>query len=366
MCDYIFSSNKSRFTCYFDNNYGEWFVKELIGNYTLILIDDTDYIYINNTKIQSNETFYDHETFNKWFIIKLLRLGISTKFTNNSIQFISKKPITINNGSYYFKKLLNLKNKYYISSINNSGFHSIIINQYSINMWYLLSSCGNSTIISLEDRNYYVLIAMKILINYKENETFKINNNDYKNKLCSNIIEMNLVDENLKDVRLVNPLYITIHTNTNENNLSFSSHSVPHFTSHFRKTHNERYINNKFIDHIKQDEKIYLPKPKIYPNRKGRFIFPNTNEVSGGDLADLKQLFSIADAQGSVPSQKVNEEKEVLINEVDVKEVNEVDVNEVDVEKNVNEVGIEKEKENEKENFDENQMENQEIHLLDK
>jgi len=117
MCDYILTSNKSRITGIFDlnTNESEWYVKEIIGNYSVILIDETDYIYINNIKIQSNEIFYNRENFNNWFKNKLLRLGIVLEYNNHSYLFKSKKSIFINNYSYYFSKTLNLKNNNYIS-----------------------------------------------------------------------------------------------------------------------------------------------------------------------------------------------------------------------------------------------------------
>jgi hypothetical protein len=294
MCDYIFQGFGNKFLCRFTSFGNDFYVKEIIGYYNTLLIDIDEYILINGFKIKSRKKFFTSKDFYKWFKNKLLVLGIILEQEDNLLKFTSIRPFNISLGSYYFNKILNLNNS--LESIYTDNLYSIIIPQYRVNMWFLVSSIGTPTIISNEENEKYIFLLYKGLVDLKENEPFNISNTDTSTtKILNNIIEMNLVDENFYPIRLISKTYLLIKTRNTEE-LKLFNNELTHSVS--RTIRNQRLIKNKFQDHLnEEDEKIFLNRIPYHEERKGLMIFPHessfipmlneTNEIQTNETNTL-------------------------------------------------------------------------------
>jgi len=214
MTDYVFHSQDGyRFHCKV-STVGEWYVKELIGSYCVVLIDPTDTVFVNGIELHAPETYFSTDTFLRWFHDTLLRLGIVVRLDDiGRYTFKSTRPITIRPSYHYHRLFGDLR------SFTNDGMYHITSSR-TTPIWYLVSNSGCNCVISTTDRDYYCGISLKVIMNYKLNDLLNIRNTEYKSKAVSNVMDLTLMDENFVPVRNESDLCITIHIDPSANTTS--------------------------------------------------------------------------------------------------------------------------------------------------
>jgi hypothetical protein len=268
--DYVFRSiDRYRFHCKV-NTIGDWYIKEVIGRYCVPLIDENDYITVNNVEIRCMDVFFNLSDFIDWFNDTVEGIDLFLDHGNRLV-FKSTNEIIIQKYSYNYQKLFNLKQPS-VRSEQLGNKHKIICYP-SIGIWYFISTCGSNCMVNTMDRDYYCGLCLKTTIHWKVNDQILIRNTEYKNKLVGNIIDIQIVDENFIPIQNESDLIITIHIDQTENIIPYSSElikqntrSLPHM---IRKTNYE----------LPTEDKIIMPPLMIQPMKVGKMIFPCDNET---------------------------------------------------------------------------------------
>ena len=211
----------------------KWFVSSINTIFTVEMFNTDDFITFivdgSNEKIQLAKSYKDRDE--SGLISDLNELLESCGITLASdelgrYKFSSSSEFSITGMSYALQQTLGFYYKKDISETNpiecskqDSTYHitakAIGYNNLSP-VWYLLSNLGSPNIVSSlysPYETYYPSIAMKIMNQFSADQILQYSNSDFMSvsqaSALSNL-RVKLVDVNLRPVKLLSPLFVTI------------------------------------------------------------------------------------------------------------------------------------------------------------
>ena len=248
MNEYIYTINSNdpehynRLTANLDmpnTEYSVFQVSELTTKCSIVLLTTTDYFQINNKRYYfvSDYTDMNSEAFAMLVDDMIASDGYYCEVdTAYRIHFFADNEFELNDASYNVKLLMGLHDiklpliSQYNEQIQTEHKQEIFINAvgYTLStpVLYLLSNIGAKTFKNnLDDndiRNTSSLkTAMRITNAFSSNLPIVAGNSDFETVIKSNdlsYVEFYLVDANLHEIKLLSPLYLTIHVQPIEDN----------------------------------------------------------------------------------------------------------------------------------------------------
>lgn len=192
-------------------------VSTLSAKWSFIVLDETDYITINDIKINIDDkyTSFDESTFlalmNKLFTDND---GIDVQCEYDAtyrLNFIDSSDFIINDASYRMKLIIGAySSKFPLNSTNgkllidNVGYFSLTP------IFYLISNYPTS---SYTLNNEYSRVVMKITNRYSPNTLMIESNAEYITQCDSTILSnvmFELVDANMKPLEFLSPIYLSL------------------------------------------------------------------------------------------------------------------------------------------------------------
>ena len=196
-------------------------VTSLTTKCSIVVIEKDDYIQINGKKYVFNNMYTDlnSETFCMLLnaLIKNSNVTASVDETGR-ILFESDTFFTINNASYniiqlcgIYNEILPLNSEY--ADSNFSILAQSVGNYLSTPVLYLVSNVGKSSFRNLYENLNISRIVLRINNSFSANYPIIVTNADFEVDiascdLCN--IQLTLVDANMHEIHLLNPIYITI------------------------------------------------------------------------------------------------------------------------------------------------------------
>lgn len=208
-------------------------VTSLTTKCSIVVIEKDDYIQINGKKYVFNNMYTDlnSETFCMLLnaLIKNSNVTASVDETGR-ILFESDTFFTINNASYniiqlcgFYNEILPL-NSSYEGGTRTEFLHPFKVSNYSLlahsvgnylstPVLYLVSNVGKSSFRNLYENLNISRIVLRINNSFSANYPIIVTNADFEVDiascdLCN--IQLTLVDANMHEIHLLNPIYITI------------------------------------------------------------------------------------------------------------------------------------------------------------
>ena len=197
-------------------------VTSLTTKCSIVVIEKDDFIQINGKKYYFNNDYTDLNS--QTFILLLNSLiqdsGVTSEVDEaGRIVFSSSNNFTINNASYNIIQISGLYSQVLPlpSTFNGSDtfeiFAESVGNTLSTPVLYLLSNVGKSSYRNLNETINISKIVLRINNSFSANFPIIVSNADFDIELNSNDLshlQLTLVDANLHEVHLLNPMYITI------------------------------------------------------------------------------------------------------------------------------------------------------------
>ena len=196
-------------------------VTSLTTKCSIVVIEKDDYIQINGKKYVFNNMYTDlnSETFCMLLnaLIKNSNVTASVDETGR-ILFESDTFFTINNASYNIIQLCGIYNEILpLNSEYERGTFSILAqsvgNYLSTPVLYLVSNVGKSSFRNLHENISISRIILRINNSFSANYPIIVTNADFEVDIPScdlGNVQLTLVDSNMREVHLLNPIYITI------------------------------------------------------------------------------------------------------------------------------------------------------------
>ena len=196
-------------------------VTSLTTKCSIVVIENDDYIQINGKKYVFNNMYTDlnSETFCMLLnsLIKNSNVTASVDETGR-ILFESDTFFTINNASYNIIQLCGIYNEILpINSEYTGGTFSILAqsvgNYLSTPVLYLVSNVGKSSFRNLHENISISRIILRINNSFSANYPIIVTNADFEVDIPScdlGNVQLTLVDSNMREIHLLNPIYITI------------------------------------------------------------------------------------------------------------------------------------------------------------
>ena len=196
-------------------------VTSLTTKCSVVVIENDDYIQINGKKYVFNNMYTDlnSETFCMLLnaLIKNSNVTASVDETGR-ILFESDTFFTINNASYNIIQLCGFYNEVLpLNSEYTGGTFSILAqsvgNYLSTPVLYLVSNVGKSSFRNLHENISISRIILRINNSFSANYPIIVTNADFEVDIPScdlGNVQLTLVDSNMREVHLLNPIYITI------------------------------------------------------------------------------------------------------------------------------------------------------------
>ena len=196
-------------------------VTSLTTKCSIVVIENDDYIQINGKKYVFNNMYTDlnSETFCMLLnsLIKNSNVTASVDETGR-ILFESDIFFTINNASYNIIQLCGIYNEILpLNSEYTGGTFSILAqsvgNYLSTPVLYLVSNVGKSSFRNLHENISISRIILRINNSFSANYPIIVTNADFEVDIPScdlGNVQLTLVDSNMREVHLLNPIYITI------------------------------------------------------------------------------------------------------------------------------------------------------------
>ena len=196
-------------------------VTSLTTKCSIVVIENDDYIQINGKKYVFNNMYTDlnSETFCMLLnsLIKNSNVTASVDETGR-ILFESDTFFTINNASYNIIQLCGFYNEVLpLNSEYTGGTFSILAqsvgNYLSTPVLYLVSNVGKSSFRNLHENISISRIILRINNSFSANYPIIVTNADFEVDIPScdlGNVQLTLVDSNMREVHLLNPIYITI------------------------------------------------------------------------------------------------------------------------------------------------------------
>ena len=196
-------------------------VTSLTTKCSFVVIENDDYIQINGKKYVFNNMYTDlnSETFCMLLnsLIKNSNVTASVDETGR-ILFESDTFFTINNASYNIIQLCGIYNEILpLNSEYTGGTFSILAqsvgNYLSTPVLYLVSNVGKSSFRNLHENISISRIILRINNSFSANYPIIVTNADFEVDIPScdlGNVQLTLVDSNMREVHLLNPIYITI------------------------------------------------------------------------------------------------------------------------------------------------------------
>ena len=196
-------------------------VTSLTTKCSIVVIENDDYIQINGKKYVFNNMYTDlnSETFCMLLnsLIKNSNVTASVDETGR-ILFESDTFFTINNASYNIIQLCGIYNEILpLNSEYAGGTFSILAqsvgNYLSTPVLYLVSNVGKSSFRNLHENISISRIILRINNSFSANYPIIVTNADFEVDIPScdlGNVQLTLVDSNMREVHLLNPIYITI------------------------------------------------------------------------------------------------------------------------------------------------------------
>jgi len=205
-------------------------VSSLTTNCNIVLLNKDDYIRINGVKYSFDDEYTDLS--NQAFLIKLNEIIQESSITANydnagRIKFIGEKTFTILDCSYNVMLLTGFYSETFplISQLNGTAYE--IISQsvgYTLStpILYLVSNVGNHSYrpmgrLSVNEKIDNEISSSKIVMrlnnSFSANYPIVVNNGDFQTDISTNElsnIQFTLIDANMKEIKLLNPMYITV------------------------------------------------------------------------------------------------------------------------------------------------------------
>ena len=196
-------------------------VTSLTTKCSIVVIENDDYIQINGKKYVFNNMYTDlnSETFCMLLnsLIKNSNVTASVDETGR-ILFESDIFFTINNASYniiqlcgFYNEILPLNSSYEVSNYN---LLAQSVGKYlSTPVLYLVSYVGKSSFRNLHENISISRIILRINNSFSANYPIIVTNADFEVDIPScdlGNVQLTLVDSNMREVHLLNPIYITI------------------------------------------------------------------------------------------------------------------------------------------------------------
>lgn len=193
-------------------------VTGLTTNCTIIVIEDGDFIQINDVKYVFTK---DYTTIERASFIYLLNQLLQDSNIEASLDdcyrviFESSSDFTINDASYNIRLLTGLyaTDVLPINSSNNQIRVNSVGYMLSTPVLYLISNIGSKTYRNKDSVMTNSKILMRLNNSYSPNYPIIVTNGDFTTTCNSNDlsnIEFELVDANMHKIRLLNPLYLMI------------------------------------------------------------------------------------------------------------------------------------------------------------
>ena len=197
-------------------------VTSLTTKCSIVVIEKDDYIQINGKKYVFNNMYTDlnSETFCMLLnaLIKNSNVTASVDETGR-ILFESDTFFTINNASYNIIQLCGIYNEILPLNSEYKGVQNYCIlaqsvgNYLSTPVLYLVSNVGKSSFRNLHENLNISRIVLRINNSFSANYPIIVTNADFEVDiascdLCN--IQLTLVDANMHEIHLLNPIYITI------------------------------------------------------------------------------------------------------------------------------------------------------------
>ena len=203
-------------------------VTSLTTKCSIVVIENDDYIQINGKKYVFNNMYTDlnSETFCMLLnsLIKNSNVTASVDETGR-ILFESDTFFTINNASYniiqlcgIYNEILPLNSSYEVSECEYADSNFSILaqsvgNYLSTPVLYLVSNVGKSSFRNLHENISISRIILRINNSFSANYPIIVTNADFEVDIPScdlGNVQLTLVDSNMREVHLLNPIYITI------------------------------------------------------------------------------------------------------------------------------------------------------------
>ena len=196
-------------------------VTSLTTKCSIVVIENDDYIQINGKKYVFNNMYTDLNS--ETFCMLLNRLIKNSNVTasvdeTGRILFESDTFFTINNASYNIIQLCGFYNEVLpLNSEYTGGTFSILAqsvgNYLSTPVLYLVSNVGKSSFRNLHENISISRIILRINNSFSANYPIIVTNADFEVDIPScdlGNVQLTLVDSNMREVHLLNPIYITI------------------------------------------------------------------------------------------------------------------------------------------------------------
>ena len=195
-------------------------VTSLTTKCSIVGIEKDDFIQINGKKYYFTTDYTDLNS--QTFILLLNSLiqesGVTSEVDEaGRIVFSSDTAFTINSASYNIIQISGLYSQVLPIPASYNDKYEIIAesvgNTLSTPVLYLLSNVGKSSYRNLNETINISKIVLRINNSFSANFPIIVSNADFEIELNSNDLshlQLTLVDANLHEVHLLNPLYITI------------------------------------------------------------------------------------------------------------------------------------------------------------
>ena len=185
---------------------------------TIVVLEDGDYIEINNHKyiIRNDYTSLDHS--NIVYILSQLLTDIDIEVSLDECSrliFTSIHEFTINDASYNIRMLTGLyaTDVFPISSLNNIIRANSVGLTLSTPVLYLTSNIGTKAYRNKDNIMTNSKILVRLNNSYSPNYPIIVTNGDFTTTCNSNdlsSIEFDLVDANMRKIKLLSPMYLLI------------------------------------------------------------------------------------------------------------------------------------------------------------
>ena len=197
-------------------------VTSLTTKCSIVVIEPDDYIKINNKKYYFNKQYTDINSTTFSMLLNSILDGsnvISTIDESGRIVLSSKNQFSID-ASYNIIQMLGVYNQILpIIGVYNSDedIYEIIAesigNTLSTPILYLVSNVGKSSFRNLNDEMNLTKIILRINNSFSANYPIIVTNADFEIEINScdlSNVQLTLVDANIHEIHLLNPMYITI------------------------------------------------------------------------------------------------------------------------------------------------------------
>lgn len=194
-------------------------VTNLTTKCAIIVLDDHDYITINGTKFMFEDEYTDisAQSFIELLIDIMEEFNVKPSLDNaGRIVFTSQgsSEFTINDASYNAKQIAGLYDMTFpIKSVDKKVTAGSVGNTLSTPVLYLVSNIGAQCYRNMNEKYNSQRIVMRINNSFSANFPIINSNSEFTSFVCSNDlsnVELRLVDANLKDIKLLSPMFISI------------------------------------------------------------------------------------------------------------------------------------------------------------